>query len=456
MEINENMREVLQVEAPAYSDTYLHWYGCSLHEIARQHGTPSHVGCSEAVKDSLDLFHSAFAAANLTMEVRYSVKTNPLPAFLKTLADFGAGFEVCSGYELALVKELGVEGKRIVATGLREGFPFAREACETGVDMLTVATAGQLKSIIADIKNLPGILRLGLTICPELLRGRWDLTLNTGAKGAAIGFRPGSPLLDEAIRTIASHRKLDLVGLHMHIGSGIRSAAPYLKAIKILEKVIMEAARLGKPVTRVDIGGGYGLRSAPVLGAWKIVSSILGPGGSNASHPQAGSILNDVANIVSRSFDRLQKEGIRPEKLIAEPGRIVSGPCQLLLLSVVDVIDRGHNERFLLCDGGSMAISPMLMAERHRLMSLVEPDGELLRYRVLGNLPTSLDRVSASALLPAMRAGDRIAVLDTGAYFVSMNNTFIGPRPPVIWIENKSSRIARRRETGAEVFSRDE
>lgn len=89
-------------------------------------------------------------------------------------------------------------------------------------------------------------------------------------------------------------------------------------------------------------------------------------------------------------------------------------------------------------------------------MSLVEPDGELLRYRVLGNLPTSLDRVSASALLPAMRAGDRIAVLDTGAYFVSMNNTFIGPRPPVIWIENKSSRIARRRETGAEVFSRDE
>jgi len=456
MEITDNRKDESQVVAPAYSNRYLHWYDCNINEIAIQHGTPSHVGCSEAVKNSLGMFNSAFAAANLAIEVRYSVKTNPLPAFLKVLADLGAGFEVCSGYELELVKEMGVEGERIVATGLREGFPFAREACETGVDMLTVATTGQLKSIIANIKNLPGTLRLGLTICPELLKGRWDLTLNTGAKGAAIGFRPGSPLLDEAIRTIASHRQLDLVGLHMHIGSGIRSAAPYLKAVKILEKVIMATARLGKPVTRVDIGGGYGLRSAPVLGALKIISSILGPGGSNASSSSSGSILNDVADIVSRSFDRLQRAGIRPEKLIAEPGRIISGPCQLLLLSVVDVIDRGRNERFLLCDGGSMAISPMLMAEGHRLMSLVEPDGELLRYRVLGNLPTSLDRVSASALLPTMHAGDRIAVLDTGAYFVSMNNSFIGPRPPVIWIENKSSRIARRRETDAEVFSRDE
>ena len=119
MEITDNRRDVLQVEAPAYSNRYLYWYGCNLHEIARQHGTPSHVGCSEAVKDSLDLFHSAFTDADLTIEVRYSVKTNPLPAFLKTLADLGAGFEVCSGYELALIKELGVEGERIVATGLR-------------------------------------------------------------------------------------------------------------------------------------------------------------------------------------------------------------------------------------------------------------------------------------------------------------------------------------------------
>ena len=450
-----NSRTGVPVEAPRYLEGRLHWYGCDLHETAGLYETPAHVGCTEAVRDSLEAFRTPFRSAGLPAEVRYSVKTNPLPAFLEALRLQGTGFEVCSNHELDLVNRMGIRGEKIVATGLRDGFSFAVRAGEIGVEMLTVATEGQLQTIVRENGELPDRFPLALTICPELLRGRWDLTLNTGAKGAATGFRPGSALLEEAMSAIAAHRKLELVGLHMHIGSGIRSAAPYRKGIKALERIISTAAQFGQSIRIVDIGGGYGLKSAPVLGAWKIVSSLLGPGGAPSAAPSADSILADVTQALADSFARLKRQGICPEKVIAEPGRIVSGPCQLLLLTVVDVIDRGQGSRFLLCDGGSMAISPMLMTEGHRVLSVIEPDGDLLRYRVLGNMPTSLDRVSASALLPMMHPGDRIAVLDTGAYFISMNNTFSGPRPPVIWIENGQARLARRRETDAEVFSRD-
>jgi diaminopimelate decarboxylase len=97
----------------------------------------------------------------------------------------------------------------------------------------------------------------------------------------------------------------------------------------------------------------------------------------------------------------------------------------------------------------------MLVIERHLVMAVRDPGGNRRRYRVLGNLPSALDRVSASAVLSEMRPGDHIAVLNTGAYFVSMNNTFGGPRPPLVWIENGHARLARRRETDAELLVRD-
>ena len=54
--------------------------------------------------------------------------------------------------------------------------------------------------------------------------------------------------------------------------------------------------------------------------------------------------------------------------------------------------------------------------------------------------------MASGAPLPPTEPGDRLAVCDTGAYFVSMNNTFGGPRLPIAWIEEGRARLARRRE----------
>ena len=153
--------------------------------------------------------------------------------------------------------------------------------------------------------------------------------------------------------------------------------------------------------------------------------------------------------------ERLDRLGLRPRTLLAEPGRALSGPCQMVLLSVTEVVDRGSQGSFLICDAGSMALSPMLLTQAHRVMALHDREGDRICYQVLGPLPTSLDRVSSGVFLPKMRPGDRLAVLDAGAYFVSMNNTFGGPRLPVVWIEQHRAWLARRRETVEELFARD-
>jgi diaminopimelate decarboxylase len=102
-----------------------------------------------------------------------------------------------------------------------------------------------------------------------------------------------------------------------------------------------------------------------------------------------------------------------------------------------------------------MSLSPMFLTEAHSILPLVERDGVSFEYSVLGNLPSSLDKVSSRVKLSRVEKGDRLAVLDTGAYFTSFNNNFAGPRPGVVLIDDNRTTLIRKRETFEEVVSRD-
>jgi hypothetical protein len=70
-------------------------------------------------------------------------------------------------------------------------------------------------------------------------------------------------------------------------------------------------------------------------------------------------------------------------------------------------------------------------------------------------MPSTLDKLSSSVHLPRLRTGDRIALLDTGAYFVSMNNNFAGPRPAIVLIDGQKAQLTRRRESIEDMYQRD-
>lgn len=443
------------VAAPTYRNGRLTWYGLDLASLAEAHRTPCHVGGHEAVLASVAAFRRAFASAGLDVAVRFSVKSNPVPALLQSVIRSGAGLEVCCRAELELALALGARPDRLVVSWLRDPAALVRGAARHGVELLVVATGGQLETVLREADDFPAPLRVALRLSPELWQGRWSVNVNSAARGAPIGFRPGDRL-QQAMDRIAAHPRLRLAGVHVHLGSGISSTAPYRAAFRVLEQVIRRATRWGHRLEVVDMGGGIGLSSAPALSGLHVVRSLLSPRASSPSANGCRSLVAEVARSMRPWFQRLAAAGLAPRTLIAEPGRALAGPCQLLLLGVREVIERDARSRFLLCDAGAMSLTPMLIAEHHRVLPLVLRPGPRATYRVLGDLPTSLDRVAAGAELCPMRAGDHIAVLDTGAYCVSMNNTFGGPRPPIVWIENGTARLARRRETVTEVFARDD
>ena len=102
-----------------------------------------------------------------------------------------------------------------------------------------------------------------------------------------------------------------------------------------------------------------------------------------------------------------------------------------------------------------MSLSPILWTEHHRLLSLREGNGTRRHYAVLGNLPSTLDSLSRGAHLPVQASGDRLALLDAGAYMVPFNNNFAGPRPAVFLIDGPELSVLRRRESFEDMLLRD-
>jgi len=431
---------------PEFHDDELYWVNCNLPQLAESFGTPLHVCCREEILHSASSFQRSFEQTGVHIHCHFSVKTNPIPEFLKILREADFGMEIVSPYELWLVQRLGFSGDEIVITGLKPQTEFCIEAASVAPKMWAMESLYQLEFLASVCDNFPKPVNIGLRLCPGLRRSRFNLTLSSGSHRSPHGFLPHSAELDRALQIVTENKKFNFVGFHIHLGSGILSSRPYRHAFSKLFDVIVAAAQKGCISHLINIGGGFGCASAPVHSATDFLRSFYGSGRQKHQAGQQTKLLSQVAAFLRKLIVRLKNEGIDIKEILAEPGRSVSAPTQVLLLTAEEVIERTGERRFLICDGGAMSLSPMLLIERHRVLPLKRRPGETFDYTVLGNLPSSLDIVANSVPLPLMAPGDRLAILDTGAYFYSFNNNFAGPRAAVALIEKGEFRLIRERE----------
>ncbi len=430
-----------------YRDGVLHWAGCNLSLLADRFPTPLHVCCREAILRSVEAFRRPFEKLGLNLRHHFSVKTNPIPEFLNVLKDANFGVEVVSPYELWLVRRLGFPGEDVVVTGLEPDAEFCLAAAQTAPRMWTLESLAQLKFLESLAERFTAPVNVGLRICPTLRRNRFNLTVSSGSHRSPYGFLPGSGDLDAALRAIAGNDSFNFVGFHFHIGSGILSSRPYASAFKVISDVVRSASEEGYEIRIIDVGGGFGSATAPIYSPFNLFRSLFGLDKRNKVNPDRNDFMPNVASALKEFVTGIASYGVFIKEILVEPGRAISAPTQIILLTVREVIERRRGRHFLICDGGAMSLSPMLLLERRRVIPLRRGEGELSDYTILGNMPSSLDMVATSTPMPEMRPGDRLAVLDTGAYFFSFNNNFAGPRPGVVMIEGGRFRSLRRRET---------
>ncbi|HEU4509662.1 MAG TPA: aldehyde dehydrogenase family protein [Pyrinomonadaceae bacterium] len=435
---------------------HLFWDGCNLTEIAAEYGTPLFVFSTRQLQKTYREIASSFQTAGLRTEIFFSFKTNPVPEILKALTTLGAGAEVVSEFELWLAKGLGLSGDRIVVNGCVKSAALLREAVMSQVALINVESVAELQMLVRLAAELDQRVNVGLRINPMLKKRRFDFTVSSGVAGSHIGFVPGSSEWQSALEILRRTPALHLRGLHFHIGSGVSSTKPYAEALDSALRTWKDLLRQGFSPEVLDIGGGFqtpSLKALNLVGAIKLFGWNRSPGNNGAN---GESVVSTTAQLCATKLQEFSQTGSPAPAIYVEPGRALVAPSALLLLTVESLVERERDQYFALCDAGALSISPLLLSENHRiLVSNKNGHGPKRRYNLVGNLPTPLDLISLGRQLPVLSPGDRIAVMDTGAYFTSLGNNFAGPRPAITIIEDGVATLVRRRETHEDLVSRD-
>jgi diaminopimelate decarboxylase len=215
-------------------------------------------------------------------------------------------------------------------------------------------------------------------------------------------------------------------------------------------------ATLGIEIRHFDLGGGFGVPTVRPLSSMELRYLDQGLPVRPPCPDDVPSMEAYAAGIVPIAERYVQKRGVEPPELIFEPGRALTSSAQCLLLGVLSTKPGAAGMRFAIADGGRNLTVP-LGYEYHELFVANPKRGlALARHTVCGPLCHTSDIVAAQRELPPLQAGDVLAVMDAGAYFVPNQTNFSNPRPAAVMVETGGARLIRRREEFADLTRLDE
>src|SRR5690349_12054069 len=409
--------------------------GCDLVELAHRHGTPLYVYDEATVRLRASEYVAAMGSSG---QVLYSAKAFASPQFLRVIAEEGLGLDVVSAGELDLALRSGFPRDRIHFLGNNKSVEDLRAAVAAGA---TIVIDGEhefdlLREVVPEGGRAPVMLRLSPGVKPDT-----HDHISTGQLDSKFGFSIESGAARKAVETALHHPRLDLVGLHSHIGSQIFALRAYEDAMDIMLGLLVQLRdELDFEPRKLGAGGGLGIAYT-----------------RNDDPPTPRHFVETVRHALDRGC---ATRGLKVPQLVVEPGRSIAGPAGMAIYTVGSIKEIPGVRRYVAVDGGmGDNIRPKLYGARYEayLASAPErrPEGKVT---IAGKYCESTDILITDIEMPALEPGDVICLPAAGAYCLAMASNYNGmPRPEVLLVGDGKARVMRRRETledlvAAEVF----
>ena len=404
-----------------YLDGRLCVGGLPLDEVVVAVGTPAYVYDLDAVAAAYRRVAAAFEP--LGGRVLYAVKANANLAVLATLAGLGAGFDVVSGGELVRVLRAGGDPAATVFAGVGKTGEELALAVGHGVTV-QVESADELDALQAVAARLERPASFAVRVNPDV-EVDTHASIRTGHDEAKFGVPVGlaHELLARAARGGLPWCRP--VGVHVHVGSQLPDPDGMAAGARVGLEVLEAGRAAGLELDWLDVGGGLPIDYAG--------GPALGP------EPFATALAPLLAG--------------RDLRLAVEPGRALVARAGALVASVLYRKHRSAGRMLVVDTGMHHLLRPALYQAVHRVRPLraapLAGPTELV-----GPICESTDVLAAGADLPDLAPGDLVAVLDAGAYGMTMASNYNGqPRPAEIVVSGGVARVARRRETWEELLA---
>lgn len=393
--------------------------GCDTSELAEKYGTPLYVfdvaRAEKTAKSYVDILKREYG----DFTVCYASKAFCCVGIYGILAPFGLGADVVSGGELYTALKGGMPADRIYFHGNNKSAQEIEYAIDSGVGCIVVDSLRELELIEAAAPKAPINVMVRVNPGVEAHTHRFIQTTLTDSK---FGFSIADGTAESFIKSVVGNRYVHFCGIACHIGSQIFEKQSFEIAIDKMTDFIVRLNSIGIEVERLDLGGGFGIRYIDA-------DSPLTP-------------QEYMSNSARYLKDAVKRKGIKPPRLIVEPGRSIVGEAGITLYTVGAIKTIKDVKTYAAVDGG-MFENPRPSLYDAQYTAVVADRADLDAtdiYSIAGKCCESGDILLRDIKLPKLNSGDILAVLSTGAYHYSMASNYNrNPVPPVVAVKNGRS-----------------
>lgn len=370
-------------------------------DMAESYPTPFFLFDLEMVRDNYHRLASAFPGA----DIHYAVKANNNPVILSTLRTCGAKFEIASRYEADLLFGLMVPSRDLVFSAPIKLSSHIRDTFSRGVKIYAFDCRSELEKL--------AVLAPG---CKALLR----LTVGNDGSRFPLSTKFGADV-GEAVSLMLEARRagIDPCGIAFHVGSQCERVETWKEALLKAGELWMALKDRGLDLSCLDIGGGF-----PI------------------AYDQAVPSVEEIAAVFHPTFKELFPADTW---IVAEPGRFLVGEAGIMVASVIGRAVR-NGENWLYLDASAL----------HGLLEALQTNGTFpypvrtlrrgepkVKYVLSGPTCDPDDTILKEVWLPEMAVGDRLCILNTGAYSFVYSTNFHGyPVPDIHFVADRDVRKA--------------
>jgi diaminopimelate decarboxylase len=387
-----------------------------LSTIADAVGTPVYVYSAAGIRARYRAIDEAFGP--YPHAVHYALKANSTLGIVRLMHALGGAVDANSLWEIEVARRAGFAPDQIVFTGVGKSATELECAVPMGLKAINAESAGELARIESIALKLGRRVRVAVRLNPDI-DAQSHPHISTGLKINKFGV-PADAARD-LFASLPGRPALDLVAVHVHVGSQITTLDPLRRAAIFAATIAAGLRKAGTTLEYVDVGGGLG---------------IAYHGGPEVSP-------TDYARAI---VDAVSPTGL---PVVVEPGRSIVGPAGVLVARVIDLKPRTGDSSFAVIDAGmTELLRPALYGAYHRIEPVRATGAAQHAYEIVGPVCESSDVVGRDRTLPALAVGDLLGIRDAGAYGAAMASNYNRrPLPAEVLVDGSRWQIIRRRQT---------
>ena len=398
-------------------------------KLAKEYGTPLVVYDVSQIRNQIRAFKKVFEEEQVNYAVSYASKAFASIAIYQVANEEGAYTDVVSAGELYTAMKANFPMERVSFHGNNKSKEELEMAVKNHIGKIMIDNFYEIDLLRQVLEEQDSEINVMLRITPGISAHTHEYD-QTGQVDSKFGFDLKSGQADKALQEVLKNQRMHMLGIHAHIGSQIFELNGFeMAAAKLVDVAASWRKNYDYTAQVINVGGGFGIKYV------------------QEDHPLKPEEF--VKAIVKTIKDEATKHNFPLPEIDIEPGRSIVGPAGYNLYKVGSMKEIPGLVPYVAVDGGmGDNIRPALYQAKYETVLANDPQRKASQeFHVAGKYCESGD-ILADAKLPLLKAGDILAMLDTGAYGYSMASNYNrNPRPAVVFAEDGKAQVVIRRES---------